>query len=58
MAATAWDQSIRKTYSTFSFRDLETHSSAADGYFRLEWKLAVDRSHPFMLNTSSGADST
>ena len=25
----------------------------AEEYFRLEWKLAVDRSHLFMLKTSS-----
>jgi hypothetical protein len=44
----AWDQSIRKQIRTCAlFLPLiskYTHARA-EGYFRLEWKLAVDRSH-------------
>jgi TolB-like protein/Flp pilus assembly protein TadD len=44
----AWDQSIRKQIKTCAlFIPLiskNTHARA-EGYFRLEWKLAVDRSH-------------
>jgi TolB-like protein len=44
----AWDQSIRKQIKTCAlFLPLiskHTHERA-EGYFRLEWKLAVDRSH-------------
>src|ERR1700734_1844034 len=44
----AWDQSIRKQIRTCAlFLPLiskNTHARA-EGYFRLEWKLAVDRSH-------------
>jgi hypothetical protein len=49
----SWNREIRNPYATFTFRDFETHPSAAEEYFRLEWKLAVDRSHLFMLKTSS-----
>jgi TolB-like protein len=49
----AWDQSIRKQIRTCAlFLPLiskHTHERA-EGYFRLEWKLAVDRSHLIMAN--------
>jgi TolB-like protein/tetratricopeptide (TPR) repeat protein len=49
----AWDQSIRKQIKTCAlFLPLvskHTHERA-EGYFRLEWKLAVDRSHLIMAN--------
>jgi TolB-like protein/Flp pilus assembly protein TadD len=44
----AWDQSIRRQIKTCAlFLPLiSTHThERAEGYFRLEWKLAVDRSH-------------
>jgi TolB-like protein/Flp pilus assembly protein TadD len=44
----AWDQSIRKQIRTCALFlpiiSKHTHERA-EGYFRLEWKLAVDRSH-------------
>jgi adenylate cyclase len=44
----AWDQSIRKQIKTCALFlpviSQNTHARA-EGYFRLEWKLAVDRSH-------------
>ena len=44
----AWDQSIRKQIRTCALFipiiSSNTHARA-EGYFRLEWKLAVDRSH-------------
>jgi TolB-like protein/tetratricopeptide (TPR) repeat protein len=44
----AWDQSIRKQIKTCALFipiiSQNTHVRA-EGYFRLEWKLAVDRSH-------------
>jgi TolB-like protein len=44
----AWDQSIRKQIKTCTLFlpiiSKHTHERA-EGYFRLEWKLAVDRSH-------------
>ena len=44
----AWDQSIRKQIKTCALFvpviSKHTHERA-EGYFRLEWKLAVDRSH-------------
>jgi TolB-like protein len=44
----AWDQSIRKQIRTCALFipiiSTNTHARA-EGYFRLEWKLAVDRSH-------------
>jgi TolB-like protein/Tfp pilus assembly protein PilF len=44
----AWDQSIRKQIKTcelfIPIISQNTHARA-EGYFRLEWKLAVDRSH-------------
>jgi TolB-like protein len=44
----AWDQSIRKQIKTCAIFlpiiSKHTHERA-EGYFRLEWKLAVDRSH-------------
>ncbi|MFZ5496476.1 MAG: TIR domain-containing protein [Verrucomicrobiota bacterium] len=44
----AWDQKIRKQIKECAlFVPLisETTDSRSEGYFRLEWKLAVDRSH-------------
>jgi len=44
----AWDQSIRKQIKTCElFIPIISQNSHArtEGYFRLEWKLAVDRSH-------------
>jgi TolB-like protein len=49
----AWDQSIRKQIKTCALFipviSRHTHDRA-EGYFRLEWKLAVDRSHLIMAN--------
>jgi TolB-like protein/Tfp pilus assembly protein PilF len=49
----AWDQSIRKQIKTCALFvpivSKNTHARA-EGYFRLEWKLAVDRSHLIMAN--------
>ena len=54
----AWDASIRKKIKecTLFVPLISTHTEArSEGYFRLEWKLAVDRSHlmaddqPFLL---------
>jgi TIR domain len=54
----AWDQSIRKQIKTCAlFTPIVSRTTHArgEGYFRLEWKLAVDRSHliasdlPFLL---------
>jgi len=54
----AWDASIRKQIKRCSlFIPVISHNTHArgEGYFRLEWKLAVDRSHlissdlPFLL---------
>jgi TolB-like protein/Tfp pilus assembly protein PilF len=54
----AWDQSIRKQIKTCAlFMPIVSRNTHArgEGYFRLEWKLAVDRSHliasdlPFLL---------
>jgi TolB-like protein/Tfp pilus assembly protein PilF len=54
----AWDSSIRKQIKTCAlFLPVISASTSAraEGYFRLEWKLAVDRSHlmaaerPFIL---------
>lgn len=44
----AWDQSIRKQIKTCAlFIPIISHNThvRAEGYFRLEWKLAIDRSH-------------
>jgi TolB-like protein len=44
----AWDQSIRKQIKTCGlFLPVISHTThdRVEGYFRLEWKLAVDRSH-------------
>lgn len=44
----AWDQSIRKQIKECAlFIPIISHNTNAreEGYFRLEWKLAVDRSH-------------
>jgi TolB-like protein/Flp pilus assembly protein TadD len=44
----AWDQSIRKQIKTCAlFLPIisQTTHDRREGYFRLEWKLAVDRSH-------------
>jgi TolB-like protein len=44
----AWDSAIRKQIKacTLFIPLISAHSQArAEGYFRLEWKLAVDRSH-------------
>jgi len=49
----AWDQSIRKQIKACALFvpiiSKHTHERA-EGYFRLEWKLAVDRSHLIMAN--------
>jgi len=49
----AWDQSIRRQIRNCAlFVPLisrHTHERA-EGYFRLEWKLAIDRSHLIMAN--------
>jgi len=49
----AWDQSIRKQIKNcglfIPIVSRHTHERA-EGYFRLEWKLAVDRSHLIMAN--------
>jgi TolB-like protein/Flp pilus assembly protein TadD len=54
----AWDQSIRKQIKTCAlFTPIISRNTHArgEGYFRLEWKLAIDRSHlissdlPFLL---------
>jgi TolB-like protein/lipoprotein NlpI len=49
----AWDQSIRRQIKTCALFipvvSRHTHDRA-EGYFRLEWKLAVDRSHLIMAN--------
>ena len=49
----AWDQSIRRQIKTCALLipivSRHTHERA-EGYFRLEWKLAVDRSHLIMAN--------
>lgn len=49
----AWDQSIRRQIRTCALFipvvSKHTHERA-EGYFRLEWKLAVDRSHLIMAN--------
>jgi TolB-like protein/Tfp pilus assembly protein PilF len=49
----AWDQSIRKQIKSCAlFVPIISKNSheRAEGYFRLEWKLAVDRSHLIMAN--------
>src|SRR5471032_3065755 len=46
----AWDQSIRrqiKNCALFIPVISRNTDARAEGYFRLEWKLAVDRSHLF-----------
>jgi TolB-like protein/Tfp pilus assembly protein PilF len=49
----AWDQSIRRQIKNCALLipvvSHYTHERA-EGYFRLEWKLAVDRSHLIMAN--------
>ena len=49
----AWDQKIRQQIKTCALFlpviSKHTHERA-EGYFRLEWKLAVDRSHLIMAN--------
>jgi hypothetical protein len=49
----AWDHSIRRQIKTCALFvpivSRHTHERA-EGYFRLEWKLAVDRSHLIMAN--------
>jgi TolB-like protein/Tfp pilus assembly protein PilF len=49
----AWDQSIRRQIKNCALLipiiSRHTHERA-EGYFRLEWKLAVDRSHLIMAN--------
>ena len=49
----AWDQSIRRQIKNCALLipviSRQTHERA-EGYFRLEWKLAVDRSHLIMAN--------
>src|SRR5262249_40105737 len=48
-----WDQSIRRQIKTCALFipivSRHTHERV-EGYFRLEWKLAVDRSHLMMAN--------
>jgi TolB-like protein/Tfp pilus assembly protein PilF len=49
----AWDQSIRrqiKACSLFIAVISKNTHARAKGYFRLEWKLAVDRSHLMLAN--------
>jgi TolB-like protein/Tfp pilus assembly protein PilF len=49
----AWDQKIRrqiKSCALFLPVISEHTHERAEGYFRLEWKLAVDRSHLIMAN--------
>ena len=49
----AWDQSIRrqiKTARCSSPSSPSTRTRGDEGYFRLEWKLAVDRSHLMTAN--------
>ena len=49
----AWDQAIRrqiKSCALFLPIISEHTHERAEGYFRLEWKLAVDRSHLIMAN--------
>ena len=49
----AWDQSIRrqiKNCALFIPIISKNTDARAEGYFRLEWKLAVDRSHLIMAN--------
>ncbi len=44
----AWDQSIRKQIRTCAlFLPIISHTThdRREGYFRLEWKLAIDRCH-------------
>jgi TIR domain len=49
----AWDQKIRKQIKNCALFipviSQHTHERA-EGYFRLEWKLAIDRSHLIMAN--------
>ena len=49
----AWDQAIRRQIKTCALFipviSRNTHARA-EGYFRLEWKLAVDRSHLIVAN--------
>ena len=49
----AWDQSIRRQIKNCALFvpviSRHTHERA-EGYFRLEWKLAIDRSHLIMAN--------
>ncbi|HEV8018412.1 MAG TPA: TIR domain-containing protein, partial [Steroidobacteraceae bacterium] len=48
-----WDQSIRRQIKncTLFIPVVSKHThERAEGYFRLEWKLAVDRSHLIMAN--------
>ena len=49
----AWDQSIRRQIKNCAIFipiiSRHTHDRA-EGYFRLEWKLAIDRSHLIMSN--------
>lgn len=49
----AWDQSIRRQIKSCALciPVISRHTHArAEGYFRLEWKLAVDRSHLIVAN--------
>jgi TolB-like protein/Tfp pilus assembly protein PilF len=49
----AWDQSIRRQIKTCALfiAIVSRHTyERAEGYFRLEWKLAVDRSHLIMAD--------
>src|SRR5579862_1069183 len=52
----AWDQSIRKQIKTCAlFIPVISHTThdRREGYFRLEWKLAVDRCHLMDANMTS-----
>jgi TolB-like protein/Tfp pilus assembly protein PilF len=49
----AWDQSIRRQikHCALFIPVISRHThERAEGYFRLEWKLAIDRSHLIMAN--------
>jgi TolB-like protein/Flp pilus assembly protein TadD len=49
----AWDQKIRRQIKncTLFIPVISQHThERAEGYFRLEWKLAIDRSHLIMAN--------
>jgi hypothetical protein len=54
----AWDAAIRRQVKTCSlFIPIISKSShlRAEGYFRLEWKLAIDRSHRIAPHRAASA---